>query len=88
MSHVTLSCMRKFSTTPALLAKINGGYFLNIPCIRIRKCFNFFIQMMVKTLKMFKYSLLFSYLRDSSLERMILLHHIPSLIILSLNALL
>jgi hypothetical protein len=33
MSHVTLPRMRELSPTPTLVAKINGGYFPDIPCI-------------------------------------------------------
>jgi hypothetical protein len=88
MSHMTLPYMCKLSTVPTLVAEISGGYFPNIPHIRLRECFNFFIQMMIKTLKSFKYSLLFSYIHDFSSERIILLYHVPSLIFLSLNAVL
>jgi hypothetical protein len=33
MSHVTLPHMRELSPTPTLVAKLNGGYFLNSPRI-------------------------------------------------------
>jgi hypothetical protein len=31
MSHVMLPCMHELSPAPTLVAKINGGYFLNSP---------------------------------------------------------